>query len=338
MDEIQAVNTIKQKFAGSGRKVQIPLLKGGHFTAEITEEGIKVDNLGTQSFLPWTVFKEALRLLVRKGGHAERGDAMASKLGDKGLSTESIEGRVASVVYGKRPGDIVFRRITPIACILIWAGICRAEPRKLVLLNREHGTVSKAAKLKEHIEKLKDFEIVDSQLEPYGHIGATLFDAVFQAGIDYDLVVKPRADELLRLPQASTVSGFLGLIESDRVREILRWNGDKKIDTLRALTRLLAREGIETEADLQRWFHDPANLEKLARIKGIGTKTQNYLQILVGIDAVAIDVHLRRFLEEAELKVGDEEAYSILYEAAKLLGVSASVLDHSIWLYMSQKK
>jgi hypothetical protein len=134
MDVTDSVNSIKQRFAGSGHKVQIPLLKGGHFSAEISEEGIKVDNLGTQPFLPWAVFEEALRLLNRKGGRAERGDAMACKMGDKGLSAESIEGHVASVVYDKRPGDTVFRRITPIACILIWAGICRAEPRKLVLL------------------------------------------------------------------------------------------------------------------------------------------------------------------------------------------------------------
>ena len=134
MNVIQAVSTIKYRFAESGHTVQIPLLKGGHFTAEITEEGIRVDNLGNQPLLPWAVFQEAICVLIRNGGRAERGDAMASKLGDEGLSADSIEGHIALVAYHKRAGDTVFRRITPIACILVWAGICRAEPHELVLL------------------------------------------------------------------------------------------------------------------------------------------------------------------------------------------------------------
>jgi hypothetical protein len=131
---MQAVEMIRRKFAESHDTAQIPLLKGGYFTAKVTAEGIRVDNLGTQPLLPWAVFQEAVCVLMRNGGRAERGDAMGPKLGDEGLSEDSIEGHIASVVYGKRPGDSVFRRITPIACILVWAGVCRAEPGELVLL------------------------------------------------------------------------------------------------------------------------------------------------------------------------------------------------------------
>lgn len=133
MNVIQAVNTVKRKFAVSGPTVQIPLLKGGHFSAEVTDEGIKVDNLGNQPLFPWAVFQEAICVLIRNGGRAERGDAMGSKLGDEGLSEDSVEGHIALVVYDKRPGDTVFRRITPVACILVWADICKAEPHELVL-------------------------------------------------------------------------------------------------------------------------------------------------------------------------------------------------------------
>ena len=73
-------------------------------------------------------------VLIRNGGRADRGDAMGSKLGDEGLTVDSIEGHIALVIYNKRPGDTVFRRITPIACILVWAGICRTEPHQLVML------------------------------------------------------------------------------------------------------------------------------------------------------------------------------------------------------------
>jgi hypothetical protein len=134
MDAIQAVGMIKQKFAAAGHAVQIPLLKGGHFTAEMRGQGIEVDNLGNQPLLPWAVFEEAVSLLVRNGGRAKRGDAMGPRLGEEGLPEDSVEGHIASEVYNRRPGDTVFRRITPVACVLIWAGICTAEPGELVLL------------------------------------------------------------------------------------------------------------------------------------------------------------------------------------------------------------
>lgn len=59
---------------------------------------------------------------------------MNFKLGEAGLPLDSIEGHIARVVYGKQGGDSVFRFITPIACLLIWAGLCKAEPRELVLV------------------------------------------------------------------------------------------------------------------------------------------------------------------------------------------------------------
>jgi hypothetical protein len=131
---VNVVDTIKRRFEQTGPSARVPLLKGGHFTAVITAEGVRVDNLGTQPLLPWVVFEEAVALLVRMGGHTSRGDAMKWRMGDDGLSADSVEGHIAAVVYGKRRGDIVFRRITPVACILIWAGMCRASPGELVFL------------------------------------------------------------------------------------------------------------------------------------------------------------------------------------------------------------
>jgi len=128
------LQAIKRKFAQSGSPARVPLLRGRRgFIAELVEGGVGVDNLPTQPFLPWAVFQETVRLLVRKGGRAKRGDAMGPRLGDVRLPMDSVEGHVARVVYGKRRGDSVFRRITPIACILIWAGVCEAAPGELIL-------------------------------------------------------------------------------------------------------------------------------------------------------------------------------------------------------------
>jgi len=134
IDAASVVDRIKRQFEAVGPTARIPLLKGGSFNASIAEDGITVSNLAKQPLLPWAVFEEAVTLLGRIGGHASRGDAMNCKLGDDGLSLDSVEGHIAATVYGQRKGDSVFRRITPVACILIWAGVCRHSPGELVLL------------------------------------------------------------------------------------------------------------------------------------------------------------------------------------------------------------
>jgi len=133
MNVIRAVEAIKRKFSETGSPTEIPKLKGVPFTAKLINEGVIVDNLGNQPFLHWAAFQETVCILIQNGGKAKRGVAMESKLGEPGLPMDSVEGHVALVVYGKRAGDTVFRRITPIACILIWAGICEAAPNESVL-------------------------------------------------------------------------------------------------------------------------------------------------------------------------------------------------------------
>ena len=136
MDDSNVVKIIKRKFAATGSPSQgVPLLRGsGSFTARLKPDGVLVSNLGTQPFLPWAVFEEAISVIVRHGGKAKRGNAMNCKLGEPGLPLNSVEGHIAYVVYGKRQGDTVFRRITPVACLLIWAGLCQPAPGELILL------------------------------------------------------------------------------------------------------------------------------------------------------------------------------------------------------------
>jgi hypothetical protein len=137
MATIHIIGTLKRKLIESGGSATIPLQKGGGvFTAMLTESGIVVDNLGLQPKLPWAVFEESVALMTRKKGRARKGNAMNYRLGEPGLPLDSIEGHIASVVYGKKPGDSVFRRITPIANILIWAGIC--EPARGGLILKEN--------------------------------------------------------------------------------------------------------------------------------------------------------------------------------------------------------
>lgn len=133
MNSIEVVQAIKHKFAQTGTPVRIPLQKGGSFEAALTEDGITVNNLGNQPILPWVVFQESVCVLVRNSGRVRRGNAMNAKLGEEGLSLNSVEGHIAYIVYGKQIGETVFRRISPIAAILIWAGVCTSAPNELIL-------------------------------------------------------------------------------------------------------------------------------------------------------------------------------------------------------------
>jgi hypothetical protein len=102
MNTLEVVEVIRNKFSVSGNPTEVPYIrKTGLFTAELLDTGIRVVNLGTQSFLPWAVFQEALCVLIRNGGRADRGNAMNYKLCESGLSLVSIEGYIAHAFYGR---------------------------------------------------------------------------------------------------------------------------------------------------------------------------------------------------------------------------------------------
>jgi hypothetical protein len=50
----------------------------------------------------------------------------------------------------------------------------------------------KAKKLVAFIRDLRGFGVVDYIDGNYGHMGATIIDAVLQAGVNYNSVVRPR--------------------------------------------------------------------------------------------------------------------------------------------------
>ncbi|HXE90249.1 MAG TPA: hypothetical protein VNK82_04720 [Terriglobales bacterium] len=196
-----------------------------------------------------------------------------------------------------------------------------------------------AEALAAYIRLHTEFVLVASMEGSYGHMGATLTDAVLQAGVNYETVVRPRVERVLgTYPDATTTSSFARLIRQLGADQVLSWQGNRKLRTLQELISVLLQNGVETEDQLRIWLEKPANLERIRQIKGIKDKTAHYLQILVGAQGVAIDRHLFRFLEEAGTPTNSyDEAHKLICDAATLLGVDWSVLDYSIWRYMSQR-
>ena len=132
------ISKIKSQFDKKGNPAKVPLMSGKHFFEARSEiDGVYVDNLKRQPFLPWEIFSEAVNCIRENGGKIKKGNATNSKLGDPNLGLDTLEGHIASKVYGCRIGDPILKRITPIASILAWAEICENTRGQISMLIEE---------------------------------------------------------------------------------------------------------------------------------------------------------------------------------------------------------
>jgi hypothetical protein len=195
-----------------------------------------------------------------------------------------------------------------------------------------------ARQLADFVTSLNDFRISSDKLQFYDHMGATITDSILQAGVNYRTVVEPRVRQVLRrYPEAKTSGAFLAVIERHGADCVLNWRHPEKPRRLYELTTFLVNLNLETEQALQGWLLDPYNCEQLLQLKGIGPKTIDYLKRFVGISTIAVDRHVRRFLNFAGVqRDAYDEIQQVVAFAADLLRVSRSNFDHAIWSYSSE--
>ena len=200
-------------------------------------------------------------------------------------------------------------------------------------------TVDKAESLAKYIGNLSNFRLVNPEY-PYNHMGATITDAMLQPGLNYKTVVEPRVKELLeKYPEAKTTSGFLALLKQVNIKVLLKWEDSEKPNRILKVVDFFVKEGIEKEKQLRTWLENETNIAKLDNIRGIGNKTIDYFKMLSGIQTSAIDRHLINFLNEACIHVnGYSEAKEVINKTAEYMKIDKSLLDHSIWKYMSTKR
>ncbi|KAA3664693.1 MAG: hypothetical protein DWQ04_04390 [Chloroflexi bacterium] len=198
-------------------------------------------------------------------------------------------------------------------------------------------STEKSIQLFKFIQTLDDFQLIADSPAGYDHMGAIICDAGLQAGIKYETVVWPRVKHVLEtFPEAKTTSAFQRVLMIVGATNLLTWRLDRKINTIVDLTQLFVSEGLETAVSLQTWLQESKNIERLKKIKGIGPKTADYFKILVGLPTSAIDIHLRRFIEQAGVVVTRyEAAQDVIRETAVLLKTDERTLDYSIWKYMA---
>ncbi len=117
--------------------------------------------------------------------------------------------------------------------------------------------------------------------------------------------------------------------------------GILKAEAVLRAAQWLVDDGVATATDLS--GRSPDELAEVARhwgsVPGQGSGISwSYFLMLSGAAGVKADRMIRRFLAEAlgradEAEVSVPEASELVAAAAERLGVSATTLDHQIWLY-----
>ena len=170
-------------------------------------------------------------------------------------------------------------------------------------------------------------------------MGAKLADAVLQSGVGYEVFVRPRVDRIAAdCPTAQTTSGFLALLHSEGPVKVLNLKAGRKLRTIVELAQFLVDRGVENATALSRWLQVAGNPSSLITVYGVGPKTVSFLKLLVGLDAIAVDRQVLRFVQEAgvDLKAPDL-VEAILTKAGKQLGLSGAQVDQLVWRSMAAR-
>ena len=199
---------------------------------------------------------------------------------------------------------------------------------------------SNALRLKEYISHIDDFKFIEPEYCPYvNHVGALFTDTILQAGVNYRSVVWPRVAHVLdTFPEATTVSTFAEVLYDYGTANVLHWSNVDKIQRIDELIIFCLDNRIETSNQLIEFLKYDENVQMLKAIRGIGNKTCDYLKRLLGFDTVAVDRHIRAFVESADICCDDYYGIKVIVEyAADFMKMTRRELDYSIWNYMSRK-
>ncbi|SIT59051.1 conserved hypothetical protein [Mesorhizobium prunaredense] len=167
----------------------------------------------------------------------------------------------------------------------------------------------------------------------YDHMGAIVADCVLQAGLNYRSVVLPRVSTILeRFPDLDRTSELVGLVARGETSRFLNWHHPEKVGRFEALVGFLSEHSVESAAILSNRLRDASFVLTLRDVRGVGPKTVDYMQCLVGIDSIAVDRHVRTFAKRVGVVEEDYDFLrSVFCYAADLLSVSRREFDAWVW-------
>jgi len=113
---------------------------------------------------------------------------------------------------------------------------------------------------------------------------------------------------------------------------MLDWKDPTKPERILDLAWLLANQGVESEDDIRQLLMTPGSERLLLEIDGIGPKTVDYLKMLVGLSTVAVDRHIKSYVNAAGLPYSSYDDIKLLVSmTADQMGIDHAVLDLAIW-------
>jgi hypothetical protein len=172
------------------------------------------------------------------------------------------------------------------------------------------------------------------------HLGAVLADSVLQAGLNYHTVVRPRVKRILEIyPDTDKMSSVMLIIKENKAAEFLDWNHHEKVSRFVEVVNFLNASSIQNVCDLRDHLQEDRCRNDLLGITGIGPKTVDYLSCLVGLDCIAVDRHVKLFVENAGLEIkGYDSLKLVVSYAADLLGIARRDFDSWMWSFMSSQR
>lgn len=174
------------------------------------------------------------------------------------------------------------------------------------------------------------------------HMGGLIVDSALQRQNRYAATVAPRVSELIAAwPDADTTTGFRRRLDTgglDGLGKVIRWPKPRRLEQIRSTAELFHQKDIDTVPMLSKKLAegcvDRDQLRRdLDRIKYIGPKTLDYIDILAGLnDSVAIDSRIEKAATRAgigNLRYSHLEA--VLRHAAGLRDWRVGDLDAVLW-------
>ena len=187
-----------------------------------------------------------------------------------------------------------------------------------------------------YIKRIIEADGIPSDRIRYKQMSVIIVDSVLQAGLNYDTVVKPRIENLLKTyPGCKTTSEFIFLYKQVSLSYLINWKNEIKLQRIDDLTNYLFSLDIETPEQFLDWLSEEKNYINIMNIKGIGHKTADYLRMLVGYESIPIDRHLYRFFEKLGIDTSDYYEVSEIYnEVSKKIKIKPHVLDSILWNHL----
>ncbi len=173
-------------------------------------------------------------------------------------------------------------------------------------------------------------------------------DAVLSIRRKYYSFVVPRLEYFREnQPEIRSLQRLAALIRSAGHEEFCKlWNYNHfaRVELLENLVQRFIAYNTENNFEeelkgMQHWarLSSPQDYRRFG-VKGIGLATFQYLRMLLGVQTVKPDVHIKKAISLAlGRKISDAEAITFIEKASQKLDLPATVLDHNIWRYYAEK-